>query len=210
VEVRFSLCRDVIGWRQSPTTGNTLREQVIVREFAPANNGILAGAAPEMDTTNTENDTEMKTEAEDVDMHRMARVHGCLEMCLGSQNLGATQKESPAQYNRMITMGYSSVKATWSLFQHDGAAAFKLSERTPLKPPLSATYLPGGRTHILNVHHISRINHHLIESDDHTTPQSISDTDEWLNWNADLDNPNDRDDDCVGEVESDMEQDNRI
>jgi hypothetical protein len=159
VEVRFSLCRDVIDWRQSTTTGNTLREQVVVREFVPANNGILEGAAPEMDTTNTENDTEMKTEAEDVDMHRMARVHGCLEMCLGRQYLGATQKESPAQYNGMITMGYISdneedVKASWSLFQHDGAAAFKLSERSPLKPPLSATYLPGGRTHILNVHHI--------------------------------------------------------
>jgi len=35
------------------------------------------------------------------------------------------------------------VKAPWSLFQHDGVAAFKLSERSPLPPALSANELPG-------------------------------------------------------------------
>jgi hypothetical protein len=36
------------------------------------------------------------------------------------------------------------------------------------------------------------------------------DTEEWLNWNGDLGNPNDSDDDCAAEIESDMEQDNSI
>ena len=33
VEASFSLVRDVIGWRQSKTTGETLREKVIVRQL---------------------------------------------------------------------------------------------------------------------------------------------------------------------------------
>jgi hypothetical protein len=34
VEASFSLGRDVIGWRQSKTTGETLRENLVVRQFA--------------------------------------------------------------------------------------------------------------------------------------------------------------------------------
>jgi len=34
VEASFSLGRDVIGWRQSKTTGETLREKVVIRQFA--------------------------------------------------------------------------------------------------------------------------------------------------------------------------------
>jgi len=58
VEASFSIGRDVIGWRQSETTGETLLERVIVREFARANDRIFAGADPSLDTTNTENDME--------------------------------------------------------------------------------------------------------------------------------------------------------
>jgi len=63
VEASISLGRDVIGWRQSKTTGETLREKVVVRQFAQANNVILAGTDPKMDTSNTENDSEMNTGA---------------------------------------------------------------------------------------------------------------------------------------------------
>jgi len=34
VEASFALGGDVIGWRQSKTTGETLREEVVVRQFA--------------------------------------------------------------------------------------------------------------------------------------------------------------------------------
>jgi len=44
----------------------------------------LAGAYPELDTTNTENDSEMKEEVEERKLHRMAKVHDFLEMWLGS------------------------------------------------------------------------------------------------------------------------------
>jgi hypothetical protein len=139
VEASFSLGRDVIGWRQSKTTGETLCEKVIVRPFAQANNGILAGTDPELDTINIENDSEMKKEAEKRQLNRMAKVHDFLEMWQGSQHLRATQKESRAQNKKITAVGYISdteemVKSSWSLFQLDGAAAFKLSERSPLPP----------------------------------------------------------------------------
>jgi hypothetical protein len=135
----------------------------------------------------------MKKAAEEWKLHRMAKVYDILEMSQGSQNLRATQKESRSQNNQMTTVGYisdteESVKASWSLFQHDGAAAFKLSERSPLPPALSAKDLPGVRTQILHVRRIRRINRHPVESDDDSALESIWDTDDWLNRNGDLDN----------------------
>jgi len=215
VEASFSFGRDVIGWRQSKTTGETLREKVIVRQFASANNGSLAGTDPELNTMNTVNDPEMKKEAEERKLHSMAKVHNFLEMWQGSQNLHATQKESRAQNKQMTAVGYISdteeiIKASWSLFQHDGAAEFKLSERSPLPPALSANNLPGGRTQILNVSRIRRINRHPAESDEDSAPSSISHTDDWLHCNGDLDNPNDSEDDGPADDESDIEQNNCI
>jgi len=157
----------------------------------------------------------MKKEEEERILHGMAKVHDFMEMWQGSQNLQATQKESRAEYKQMTGVGYISdteeiVKTSWSLFQHDGAAAFKLSARSPLPPALSAKDLPGGRTRIINVRRIRRINRHPVESDDDRAPESISDTDDWLNGNGDLDNPNDSAEDCAGDDESDIEHNNGI
>jgi hypothetical protein len=156
VESSFSHGRDVIAWRHSKTTCETLREIVVLRYFAHANKAIVARTDPELDTTNAENVSEMKTEAEVRKLHRMANVHHILEMCLGSQNLRATQMESRTQNKQTTAVGYFSdtkeiFTASRSLFQHDGAAAFKLSERSPLPPALSGKNLPGGRTQTLNV-----------------------------------------------------------
>ena len=81
-------------------------------------------------------------------LNRMAKVHDWLEIWQGSQNLRATQKECCAQNKRMTAVGYISdtdetVKASWSLFEHDCAAAFKLSERSPLPPAVFEKDLPG-------------------------------------------------------------------
>jgi hypothetical protein len=111
----------------------------------------------------------------------------------------------------MTAVGYISdtaviVKASWSLFHHDGVAAFTLLERSPLPPAFSAKDLPAGRTQISSVHQIQGINGHPVESDEDSSPVSISDTEDWLNRNLDLDNPNASEDDCVADVESDIEQ----
>jgi len=60
------------------------------------------------------------------------------------------------------------------------------------------------------VRRIRRINSHPVKSDEDSTAASIPYTEEWLNRNGDLDNPNDSEDDCTADVESDMEQDSGI
>ena len=73
---------------------------------------------------------------------------------------------------------------------------------------LSAKNHPGGWTQVLNVRRIKRINRHPAESDEISSPESIPDARNWLKWNGDLDNPNDREDDWEADNESDMELDN--
>jgi len=97
VEPSFSLGGGVIGWRQSRTTGESLREEAVVRQIARAINGMLAGTDPELDNANTESDSAMKTEAEERKLQRMAKVHDFLDMWQGGQNLRATKQESHAQ-----------------------------------------------------------------------------------------------------------------
>jgi len=143
----------------------------------------LAGADAELDTLNTENNTEMKKEAEEMTLHRMPKVHHFLEMWQGSQNLHATQIESCAQNKQMTAVGYildmdEIVNASWSLPQHDCVAAFKLSEKSRLPPPVSAKDVPGGRKMVLNVRRLRRINHHPVESDEDCAPESIWDTED--------------------------------
>jgi len=41
-----------------------------------------------------------------------------------------------------------------------------------------------------------------------SSPESISDTENWLNWNGDFDNPNDSQDDWEADNQSHMELDN--
>jgi len=116
---------------------------------------------------------------------------------------------------QMTTVGYITdtddfVKASWSVFQHDGTIAYKLSETSPLPPALSAKDLPGGRTQILNVRHSRRINRHPVTSDEDSAPQSILDTEDWLSWIGDLDDPNDSEEDCAADNDSDTEHKNSI
>jgi len=80
VEASSSHGGDVIGWRKSKPTGETLHEKVVVRQFARANNRILAGADPELDTTTTENHSEIKNEPKERKLHTMVKVHDFLEM----------------------------------------------------------------------------------------------------------------------------------
>jgi len=215
VEASSSLRRDVIGWGQSKPTGETLGKKVVVTRFACANTGTLAGDDPALDTTNKDNDSELKREAEEGRLCRLANVHDFLSMWQGSQNLPATQQTWYAQLKRMAAVGYSSDteeinSASWSLVQHDSAAACKLSEGSPFPTALSANDLPGGQTQILNGHCIRRVDRHPVESDEDSSPESILDTENWLFWNADLGVPTDREDNCTAGVESDLVRDNVI
>jgi len=54
------------------------------------------------------------------------------------------------------------------------------------------------------------MNRHPVVGDDDTAAGSISDTGDWLNWNGDLDSPNDSEDDCAADDESDIGPNNGI
>ena len=108
LEGSVSFGREVIGWRQSKPSGETLHEEVLLRQFAQANNGILAGDDPVLDSSSTDNNMEMKREVEEKKLHRMAKVHDLLEMWQGSQNLRATQMETHAQNKQMTAIRYIS------------------------------------------------------------------------------------------------------
>ena len=159
--------------------------------FARANHGLLPGDDPVMDPTSTDNHMEMKREAEQMNVHRMAMVDDFLEMWQGSHNLQATQKESHAQNKQMAAVRYISgteviINASWSHCQYDSVAAFKLTEKSPVAAALSAKDLPAGQTQVLNVHQIKQIDRHPAKSDEDSSPARISDTGNWLNWNGDL------------------------
>jgi len=119
------------------------------------------------------------------------------------------------QNKQMTAVGYISdteeiVKASWSLFQQGGGAAFKLSERSPLPPALSTKVLAGGQIQMVNVCRIRTINHHPVDRDEDSTPEIISDTEDWLIWNGYLDIPTDTEIVCTADVQSDTQQGNRI
>jgi hypothetical protein len=61
-----------------------------------------------LDTTNTDNNSEMKREAEQYMLHRMAEVHNFLVMWQCSQNLHVTLKKSHAQNMQLTAVGYDS------------------------------------------------------------------------------------------------------
>ena len=63
---------------------------------------------------------------------------------------------------------------------------------------------------MLNVRRIKTIDRHPGESDEDNSPESISDTNNWLNWNGDLDNPNNSEDDCEADDESEIQLHNSI
>jgi hypothetical protein len=211
----FSLGQDRIGWRQSEITAETIPKKIILRQFSQGIDRRLAGDNPVSDTMNTSNDSNIKTEAEERTLHRIAKVHDCLKMLYSSQILGTTQKESRTQNQQMTLVGYiwdpeEIVKTYWALFQHDGAAIIKMSEWSLLPPAGSEMDLPGGQTQIVIVCRICRLNRHPVKSDQDSPPESIPDTDNWLNWTYDLDNRNASEDVCAAGAESDIEHNNTI
>lgn len=87
VEANVSLGCDVISWRHPKTTGNTVQVKVIVRQFAGANNGTLAGDYPAFNTTETENDLELQKEVKQKKLHGIAKVYDLFVRWQGSENL---------------------------------------------------------------------------------------------------------------------------
>lgn len=210
MESSFSLVRDGIGWIQSKTVAERLREKVVVRLFSRAHHRILACYCAALCTGETENNLELTKEAEGRKLHRMAKVHEFLDMWLGSHNLCATLNESCTQKKQMTAVGCISDtevinNASWWHCQHAGAAAFELSEISLWPPALSAKDIPEGWTPVLNVRRIRTIDGHPSKRDLTSAPDSISATETWLHWPCDLNDPNETEDDSEAENEYDIE-----
>jgi len=115
----------------------------------------------------------------------------------------------------MTAVGYISDTAeigiaSWSNFWHGRAAAFKLLESSPLPPALSGMDLPGGQSQVSKVCWIKRINWHPAARDMDSARDSILDTENWLDWNRNLDTPHECEDDCEADNESDIELDKGV
>jgi hypothetical protein len=65
VEASSPLGQDISGCRQLQTTEEAHHEQIVVRQFALANNAILAGNNQALNNTNTENNSEINREVEE-------------------------------------------------------------------------------------------------------------------------------------------------
>jgi len=85
VEVSCALGWNDIFWMQLKTKGKTLPKNVVVREFAQANNVTLQGDDPALD---------MKRAVKGRKVHRMVLVCDSVEMWQGSHHLCATNKKS--------------------------------------------------------------------------------------------------------------------
>jgi hypothetical protein len=53
-----------------------------------------------------------------------------------------------------------------------------------------------------------RIICHAVQSHKDSAPESILDTDDWLNWKGDLDNPDDSKEDCAADDEYELAHNN--
>jgi len=145
VKASWSLGRYELIWRLSKTTGQTLWEKEVVLHCAEANNMLLANDEPAFNTTNTDDDLEMIREVICRILQGMAKVCHCLEIWQHSQNLHAIQKESRAHNVQLTAVGYISntediVKLSRTNFQHRDAAAFIMSEQSPLPAASAANY----------------------------------------------------------------------
>jgi hypothetical protein len=132
----------------------SLREKMVVRQFARSNNGVLAGDTTDLKTL-ASGDIEAQKAVEDKKLNRLAKVHDFLDMRDGSQKLRHMQRAARAQNSKMTAIGYISdteetVDEGWSSINHDGVTAFKAIERSNCGLPASLPRikLPKGRTQI--------------------------------------------------------------
>jgi hypothetical protein len=75
---------------------------------------------------------------------------------------------------------------------------------------LRTTIIPGGQTQVFNIRRIQRINCYLSESDEDSTPETISDNQNWPVRNGAFNNLNDSKEDCVADAESYIELGNGL
>jgi hypothetical protein len=107
----------------------------------------LAADCTALDTPEIEINLEHKTVVQELTLHSVGKMHNVLGMWQVCQNLCGIQKESWAKNKQIAAVGYTLdteeiIKASRPNFQHDGAAALRLCERSPLPLAISTENLP--------------------------------------------------------------------
>jgi hypothetical protein len=104
-------------------------ENLIIWQLCWSNYWTFALDDPALVITTSETDWEMKSEAEEMKLHSMAKVQNIVDIWKGSQNIYATQKESRAQNKQIAAMEY--IQDTQKVchgfrlnFEHIGVAVF--------------------------------------------------------------------------------------
>jgi len=75
---------------------------------------------------------------------------------------------------------------------------------------MSSKDLPWQKAHLINIRHIWRIHRHPVESDNNSAPANISVIENYVDWNGDLDTPNDSKHDWEADMEWNVEPNNSI
>jgi len=136
VEANFALGRDVVGWRYSTTAGEIIHKNVLVRQFAWATNWLLPSNDPVLDTTNTDNDLEMKREAE-------------LVLATGPNSQFGSRSGSNPEQDRCNGFYHTKTRTGITTKTH----YFTLTTFAPIK------YLSSDRIMTWSVHRLSIISH---------------------------------------------------
>jgi len=212
LETGFSLGRDVISWRQSKTTRETLHDVVIARQFAPLINGISVDDDPALDTTNIVNNSEMKKEAEKRKLHRMAQVHEFLGVVAGQPKptcyTEGILRSRKAAGSCRIHFGHGrecqSILVTLSICW---SGCIQIIRKITLASSSVCKGPPWGRNS--NIYSLPNQKNQSSSSRRWWGSRTWKrfGHGNWFNWIGDLDRPTDREDNWVAAGESDLEQD---
>jgi len=193
VEASFSLGRDVIGWRQSKTSGSTLQQKVVVRQWARSNQGILADTFSD---TLLDNDVEGKVDAEQSKLKKLATLTDFMHWSKRSSELRAAQKKLRAQNSNKCSHGFISDEeefsaSSWDAFDDNGEGAFDtfISNKKP-----TAVNLGKVNTRYALQEYVKRIPRvdRQAGTTDVDTDEDLEDSDEEALWaDTDIDDGDD-------------------
>lgn len=130
VESSFSLGRDLIGWRQSSTNGETLRRKVIVRQYARSNSGILPGIPDKGNNIDSTDNNKQKEED-----RKLMRLVGIRDHIIFKRSRKDRRRAKESLTKKNCLFGYISDRAEaeprgWESFDDSGKHAFLLHRKS--------------------------------------------------------------------------------
>ena len=201
VEASFSLGRDVIGWRQSKTSGITLQQKVVVRQWARSNDGLFPEEIGMLDIS--DNDNEEKRQKEDRKLNQLASIKDFITFTNESRARKSYQRQVRQTKDTSIAgFGYISdseeyYDVDWNEFDDNGAGAFEDSsgDRRPLNLRSGTTKMSYGNL----VGRIRRVERSCSDMESNIDPALSEAEAVWMFSDSDEDETGESDNGSVGE-----------